>query len=142
MSVEQLVTEALVPVAEAWKRGDKYSDGSPGSGAALRLDFETVEEGDVTDLICAMMINDIVDVIINGDISLSSDPLLKAMNGANKLNKIPVRVWIPRGNVYKQYKHHHKIWQYTAFVNLCVEWEDYTNNIIGTFADSKESISI
>ena len=63
-----------------------------------------------------------VDIIENGDIEIVNDPMLKSMNGANKLGKTPQKVVIEELVWYREHFQKKNAYEYTLFLLLRVDW--------------------
>lgn len=147
MNTEKLVDEALVGVREflvstpaiepeEWEDSPKsrYVGGEHpidhGKVARLRFDWELIGEAGVsiddTDHVSRLIVEalkwDLVDIIENGDIEIVNDPMLKSMNGANKLGKTPQKVLIEELVWYREHFPRKNAREYTIFLLLRVDW--------------------
>jgi hypothetical protein len=147
MNTEELVDEALVGVRdflastppiepEDWEDspktlyvgGDNLIDHT--KVARLRFDWELIPEAGVSvsdsnqiaHLITKALKPDLVDIIENGDIEIVNDPMLKSMNGANKLGKVPQKVIIEELVWYREHFPRKNAYEYTLFLLLRVDW--------------------
>lgn len=129
MTIEELLQPELDKLAEFIRNnppGTQYDQDCP-TGTRLRLDFEVTDELEFTghgpaDLMVIQMKEDLLDVIENGDTSLTSDPLLKAMDGAVVRGVQPVGVTIKYAKMFAEEKKYLHTVYYTLFINLYVEW--------------------
>lgn len=98
----------------------------------LRLDWELT--GDVhkdspeLDFVSAlilrrMLVDDMVDLIINGDHDNAGDPLLKTFNGAKKRGQKPVNLIFHSAVVYHEYKEVKDATEYTLYIQPHLTWE-------------------
>lgn len=103
----------------------------PAGAKNLRLDFELTEEALTQDEFTnehalTLMWNqfevDLLDLIWNGDVEKSSDPLLKAMNGINKVNKPVSDILLGPVKIYRTFKPLKNTWEYTLYISMAIEW--------------------
>jgi len=97
--------------------------------ARLRLDWERNneyalpdEKDKIFDLMFFQMQFDLLDLIVNGDVSQSRDPLLSAINGSKKRGQEPVEIEIISGTLYSEYKERKDATEYTVYVLMYVKW--------------------
>ena len=101
-----------------------------GKAVRLRFDFELIGEAGIavweTDKIARLIVeqlaDDLIDIIENGDIEITNDPMLKSMNGAKKLDKTPKSVHINELKWYREHKPRKNAYEYTVYMVLTVEW--------------------
>lgn len=103
-------------------------------GKNLRLDYEVSVNGEhnnaedimaycdpqVPDQIKA----DLIEILEDGDVSLSSDPFLKVFDGIKKRGKQPLDFGISVASMYRQFKPSRDSVEYTVFMNVWVDWDE------------------
>ena len=102
----------------------------PGTHVArLRQDYEFFVKFDdwskLGDLMLDQLKLDLEDLLENGDINKTSDPLLKAMDGAVKRGKEPVEVDIFAMHFYKSYHKRKDTIECTTYLLLFTNWNSY-----------------
>lgn len=142
MTTEELVKEALVPIVdwinESVPDEDKFDSTNIKQHpyydskerydyqTRLRVDYELAHVDDqigIGELVSLCMVDDLVDLIENGDVDNHSDWLLKAMDGAKKRGKKPVKVAIAAAELFAERKDRKATTEYTLFIRLYVDWE-------------------
>lgn len=98
----------------------------------LRLDFELSEEvvedpgfnaKARNEALIGIARNDLEDLIINGDVNKSADPLLKCINGEKVRGKSAVEIEILAASLLTEHKPRKNSYEYTLFLRPFVRFE-------------------
>lgn len=100
----------------------------PGT-ARLRLDWELsapefnrLEREQVADIMIDYIKADLEDLIVNGDINLYGDPLLKVINGSKKRGVEPTGIEIRNAALYWNFNGRRSTCEYTLYILMQVDW--------------------
>jgi hypothetical protein len=138
----KLLHEALEPLKEFYKNNDwpesaphdKRGSNSGGlayregenRGRNLRLDFEIHEDLEdqdkVTDLMFDQIKYDLEDLLVNGDVEHTTDPLLKAMDGTKKRGAELSHLEFPRAELFRDHKYKKETIEYTLYLKVYTEF--------------------
>lgn len=96
------------------------------ASARLRHDFEMSDSADFcyADMIHQMVGHDLEDLIINGDLEATSDPLLKALHGEVKRGQRAVDIDIRQAVIHTVRHEDRKTTEYTLWPLLAVKFAD------------------
>lgn len=146
MSTEKLLDEALERIKpyiverldsgiKANYRGEEdYNyfgfESTTATVSRLRLDWELSDElaGEVdsNDKIADMMLGqskyDLLELIEDGDTSITADPLLKVLDGAKKRGKEPVLIDIFAAELHIEVRETKRATEYTLYILLAIQW--------------------
>lgn len=112
-----------------------YFSSKPTKGevARLRLDWElatpmpsgqNLPPEDVVHLMTWQMRDDLVDLLINGDVSNATDPLLKTIDGSKKRGKAAEHIDIFAAHLFVEPKPRKKTTEYTLYILMNVDFGD------------------
>lgn len=96
---------------------------NPGHVSRLRLDWELakdVEPEDISKILVRAFVEDLEDLVQNGDVDNTSDVLYKVLDGAKKRGKEPKVVEAIETVLVEDTSR--ELNEYTAFVLLYTEW--------------------
>jgi hypothetical protein len=99
----------------------------PPDCARMRLDFELVDESELTnsqilDVMFEFLSVELADLLERGDTSQLTDPLLAVYDGSRKRGKQLKSVHIPSSVIYREHKPGKNTFEYTTYWLLTAEW--------------------
>lgn len=112
-----------------------YFSSKPTQGevARLRLDWElatpmpsgqVLPPEDIVYLMVWQMRNDLVDLLVNGDVAHVSDPLLKTIDGSRKRGKEAKHIDIFAAHLFVEAKPRKETTEYTLYILMNVDFGD------------------
>ena len=87
MKTEQIVSDSIDKLLNRMEWGDEFSFSDSTKGVRLRLDCELKPTVNLRECTRVLLLEEITDLVINGDIYITTDPLLKTMDGEKKRNQ-------------------------------------------------------
>ena len=138
MTTEELLDEAFVPVVQFFKDNEDspmtikqhpqyHTEELVPYGTRLRLDWEVVnselDKVKAVDVMPMFAKNDLLYLIEYGDVQITDDFLLSALDGSRKRGKEPSRIVIREANLIADPKPGKDTVEYTMFLNLYVDWD-------------------
>lgn len=116
---------AYLPLADNYRDGTLPSDKVT---VRLRFDWESQEGGiesteqDLDPMFGAIG-DDLFDVLVNGDVTNRTDPVLKVMNGSRVRGKRWTDVQLISNHLYRQFLIRKDLFEYQFFTVMCVTFE-------------------
>lgn len=122
-----LVEASLVPVKEFLETnpGGRYSAETTTRTVRMRFDGEFCHDGSLNmDDVWNIFVDDLADLIENGDVDATGDPILMSFDGAKKRKKEPVRVVISQAIMETRRVPAKGTTEVTLWFSFGVEWKN------------------
>lgn len=131
MTTLEKIEDAVAKVMEYYVDNDEpdYRSGSGKRTTNIRLDWElagdsSLEKNDIFAIMSEVIVNDLEDLVVNGDVNLHTDPLLMSFDGEQKRGKKVEEVEISHAHLQKEYKKGKESTEYTVWMTLYVRWPE------------------
>jgi hypothetical protein len=119
------IREFLVANEKPREKGLELRTGSPNRLTNIRLDYETDNDDNwenTVDNMLNIFSYDLADMLLNGDVNKTSDPLLNSIDGAYKRGLAIIKFEVPHFHLAYGFSSKRKVHEYTAYLTIYAEF--------------------